>query len=84
MKPKKEQLLSVFMLILAGVVLVSSIVYLITGKLIPGLIPLSQAALMVPMYSLWKNREPKWIGVLFLVAGILNLIAGVLQIVLPH
>ncbi|MBQ3504839.1 MAG: hypothetical protein IJA75_09080 [Oscillospiraceae bacterium] len=84
MKLNKQRLLSAAMLLLAAVVLVSAIVYLITGKMVPGLMPLSQAALMVPMYFLWKNREPKWIGILFIIAGILNLIAGIMQIAIPH
>lgn len=84
MNNKKERLLSASMILLSLVVLVSSIVYLITGKMIPGLMPLSQAALMVPMYLLWKNREPKWIGILFIVACALNIIAGIAQIVIPH
>ena len=84
MKSKREKILSISMVVLALVVLVSTVVYLITDKMIPGLMPLSQAALMVPMYSLWKNREPKWISYLFILAGILNLIAGVMQIIVPH
>lgn len=84
MKNKKEKILSISMVVLALVVLVSTAVYLITDKMIPGLMPLSQAALMVPMYILWKNREPKWISYLFILAGILNLIAGVMQIIVPH
>lgn len=84
MKSKKERLISAAMILLAIVVLVATVVYLITGKMIPGLMPLSQAALMVPMYLLWKNREPKWIRILFIVACILNIIAGIAQIVVPH
>lgn len=83
MNSKKERLLSAVVILLALVVLVSTVVYLITGNYIPGLMPLSQAALMVPMYSLWKSREPRWISYLFLVAGVLNVIAGILQIVKP-
>lgn len=84
MNNKKERLLSASMILLSIVVLVSSIVYLITGKMIPGLMPLSQAALMVPMYLLWKNREPKWISILFIAACVLNIFAGIAQIVIPH
>ena len=84
MNNKKERLLSASMILLSIVVLVSSIVYLITGKMIPGLMPLSQAALMVPMYLLWKNREPKWIRILFIAACVLNIFAGIAQIVIPH
>ena len=84
MKPKKQLLLSAAMLVLTAVVLISVGVYLITGEMVPGLMPLSQAALMVPMYSLWQSREPKWIGILFIIAGILNLIAGIMQIAIPH
>ena len=84
MKSKKEKILSISMVVLALVVMVSTVAYLITDKMIPGLMPFSQAALMVPTYILWKNREPKWIGILFLVACVLNLIAGVMQIVVPH
>ena len=84
MKSKKERLISAAMILLAIVVLVSTVVYLITSKMIPGLMPLSQAALMVPMYLLWKNREPKWIHILFIAACVLNIIAGIAQIVVPH
>ena len=84
MNNKKERLLSASMILLSIVVLVSSIVYLITGKMIPGLMPLSQAALMVPTYLLWKNREPKWISILFIAACVLNIFAGIAQIVIPH
>lgn len=84
MKTKKERLLSAVMLLLLTVVLVSTIVYLVTGNMIPGLMPLSQAWLMIPMYSLWKNRELKWISILFIVAFVLNVIAGIAQIVVPH
>ena len=84
MKSKKERLISAAMILLAIVVLVSTVVYLITSKMIPGLMPLSQAALMVPMYLLWKNREPKWISILFIAACVLNIFAGIAQIVIPH
>lgn len=84
MKSKKEKILSISMVVLALVVLVSTAVYLITDQMIPGLMPMSQAALMVPMYILWRNREPKCISYLFILAGILNLIAGVMQIAVPH
>ena len=84
MKSRKEKILSVVIIILALVVLISTVVYLITDKAIPGLMPLSQAALMIPMFLLWRNREPKWISYLFILAGILNLIAGVMQIAVPH
>lgn len=84
MKPGKDRLLSVVMILLALVVLVSTIVYLFTGNYIPGLMPLSQAALMVPMYSLWRNREPRWISFLFLIAGVLNVLAGIMQIINPN
>ena len=82
MNNKKERLLSASMILLSIVVLVSSIVYLITGKMIPGLMPLSQAALMVPMYLHWKNREPKWISILFIAACDLTIFAGIEQIVI--
>ena len=72
------------MVVLALVVLVSTVVYLITDKMIPGLMPLSQAVLMIPMYLLWKNREPKWIRCLFVLAGFLNLLAGIMQIIKAH
>ena len=84
MNSRKEKIFAIVMIALAVVVLVSTTVYLITDKMIPGLMPLSQAALMIPMFLLWKNREPRWISYLFILAGILNLIAGVMQIVVPH
>lgn len=84
MNSKKEKILAIVMTALAVVVLVSTVAYLITDKMIPGLMPLSQAALMVPMFLLWRNREPKWISYLFILAGILNLIAVVMQIAVPH
>lgn len=84
MNSRKEKILAIVMTALAVVVLVSTVAYLITDKMIPGLMPLSQAALMVPMFLLWRKREPKWISYLFILAGILNLIAGVMQIAVPH
>ena len=84
MNSRKEKILAIVMTVLAVVVLVSTVAYLITDKMIPGLMPLSQAALMVPMFLLWRNREPKWISYLFILAGILNLIAVVMQIAVPH
>ena len=84
MNSRKEKILAIVMTALAVVVLVSTVAYLITDKMIPGLMPLSQAALMIPMFLLWRNREPKWISYLFILAGILNLIAGVMQIAVPH
>lgn len=84
MNSRKEKILAIVMTALAVVVLVSTVAYLITDKMIPGLMLLSQAALMVPMFLLWRNREPKWISYLFILAGILNLIAVVMQIAVPH
>ena len=84
MNSRKEKIIAIVMTVLAVVVLVSTAVYLITDQMIPGLMPLSQAALMVPMFLLWRKREPKWISYLFILAGILNLIAGVMQIAVPH
>lgn len=84
MNSRKEKILAIVMTVLAVVALVSTVAYLITDKMIPGLMPLSQAALMVPMFLLWRNREPKWISYLFILAGTLNLIAGVMQIAVPH
>lgn len=84
MNSRKEKILAIVMTALAVVVLVSTVAYLITDKMIPGLMPLSQAALMVPMFLLWRNREPKWISYLFILAGILNLISAVMQIAVPH
>ena len=84
MNSRKEKILAIVMTALAVVVLVSTVAYLITDKMIPGLMLLSQAALMVPMFLLWRNREPKWISYLFILAGILNFIAGVMQIAVPH
>lgn len=84
MNSRKEKILAIVMTALAVVVLVSTVAYLITDKMIPGLMPFSQAALMIPMFLLWRNREPKWISYLFILAGILNLIAGVMQIAAPH
>ena len=84
MNSRKEKIIAIVMTVLAVVVLVSTVAYLITDKMIPGLMPLSQAALMIPMFLLWRNREPKWISYLFILAGILNLIAGVMQIAVPH
>ena len=84
MNSRKEKILAIVMTALAVVVLVSTVAYLITDKMIPGLMLLSQAALMVPMFLLWRKREPKLISYLFILAGILNLIAGVMQIAVPH
>ena len=84
MNSRKEKIIAIVMTVLAVVVLVSTVAYLITDKMIPGLMPLSQAALMVPMFLLWSKRAPKWLSYQFILAGILNLIAGVMQIAVPH
>ena len=67
---------------LATLVLVFSTIYLLTGWMIPGLLPFAQAALMIPMFLLWrKQTHHRWIGTLFAVAAVLNVIAGIMQIV---
>jgi len=81
---KSHKLLSFAMIVLAVVVLVLSLVYLFTEWMIPGLLPICQALLMIPMFMLWKDREPKWISILFVVAGVLNVIAAIMQIFLDH
>lgn len=82
MKNKKDCLLTVIIVLLAAVVVVSTLVYLFTDKMIPGLQPFAQAALMVPMILLWKRTQNnQWISLLFVVAAVLNVIAGIMQIV---
>ena len=82
MKNKKDILLTVIMLLLAAVVIVSTLVYLLTDKMIPGLQPFAQAALMVPMILVWKRTQNnQWISFLFVIAAVLNVIAGIMQIV---
>lgn len=82
MKKNKQQIWAAAVIILALIVLAASIVYLLTGKMVPGLIPLSSALLMLPMLMLWgrKQENGKLYAILFLSASILNLIAGILQI----
>ena len=82
MKNKKDILLTVIILLLAVVVIVSTMIYLFTDKMIPGLQPFAQAALMVPMILIWKRTQKnQWISLLFVIAAILNVIAGIMQIV---
>lgn len=82
MKKNKQQIWAAAVIILALIVLAASIVYLLTGKMVPGLIPLSSALLMLPMLILWgrKQENGKLYAILFLSASILNLIAGILQV----
>lgn len=82
MKNKKDILLSAVLLLLAAVVIVSTLVYLLTDKMIPGLQPFAQAAMMLPMILLWKRTQKnQWISILFVFAAVLNVIAGIMQIV---
>jgi len=78
----KNRLLLFLVLTLAAVVMVLSLVYIFTDWMIPGLLPFCQAVLMIPMYKLWKDKKPRWIGIMFVVAAVLNVIAGIMQIVL--
>ncbi|MBQ8835219.1 MAG: hypothetical protein IJ001_09920 [Oscillospiraceae bacterium] len=78
---KKDKLLAVIVILLGVIVMAASIVYIVTDRMIPGLIPLCSAVLMVPMILLWrKNENGKLYAFLFMTASILNLIAAVLQI----
>lgn len=78
----KNKIFIVLFLTLALLVMLLSFVYLVSGWMVPGLLPFCQAALVVPMYKLWKGKEPKWIGLLFIVAAVLNVIAGIMQILI--
>jgi len=56
-------------------------IYLVSGNMIPGLIPLCSAALMIPFILLWgKQENGKIYSVIFLISALLNLIAAILQI----
>lgn len=83
MKSKKDLVLTVVVIFLALAVTAASIVYLVTEKMVPGLIPLLSAVLMVPMILVTRKQPTggKLTMILFIAAAILNLIAGIMQIV---
>lgn len=77
----KNKKLEITTMIVALVVLVSSVVYLITKKMIPGLSSFGLALLMVLIYISEKNNKNRtWVNVLLLFAFVLNIIAGVAQV----
>lgn len=66
-------------ILLAAVVTVSTVIYLLTDNMIPGLTPFCTAALMVP---LWKQqKQNKAVAVMLIIAAILNVAAGIMQII---
>lgn len=78
----KDKVFIVLFLTLAFLVILLSFVYLVSGWMVPGLLPFCQAVLAIPMYKFWKSKEPKWIGILFFIAAVLNVIAGIMQILM--
>lgn len=78
---RRKLLLTVLMIALAVIVIVASVIYLGTDKMIPGLIPMGSAGIMVLMILQWRRDENgKLYAILFAIAGILNLISAVMQI----
>ena len=79
----KQFLISLSICVLGAIAVAGSVYYLITGNLIPGVIPLSTALLMLPLWNVYSTRVQtqsymKW---LFVGVFLLNLLTGVLQIV---
>jgi len=80
---KKDKFITVVIITLSIILILASSIYLITEKMIPGLIPLLTAVLMIPMIALWGNRpdKGKLYAILFATAAVLNMIAGIMQII---
>lgn len=81
---KKEKMLSTAITILAVIVIVLAAANFLGDISIPGLLPLSTAALMAAFVVLFnqKNKEEnKVISIICLVAAILDAISGILQVV---
>lgn len=78
MKNKKDIVLS----ILVVIIIAASIIYLISGQMIPGFIPLLQSLLMILMIVNWRKRRDNGIlyASIFAIAAVLNLIAAIMQI----
>lgn len=78
---KRDKALSWIIIGVSILIMGVSLLYLITGFMVPGLIPLGSAILMVPLLLFYRKRENgKMYAVLFLSAAVLNLIAGVMQL----
>lgn len=85
---KKDKVLRTIGIIAAVITLVSSIIYLYFGKLIPGLSPLTLAVVMaICARSIHQRKGRKsdhyelFLELIFLFACLLNVIAGICQIV---
>lgn len=78
---KRDKLLAVLVILLGVVLIAATLLFLLTDRMIPGLIPICSAVLMVPMMLLWRGQKNGTLySILFLAAGVLNLIAAILQI----
>lgn len=78
---KRDKLWAVLVILLGVVLIAATLLFLLTDRMIPGLIPICSAVLMVPMMQLWRGQENGTLySILFLAAGVLNLIAAILQI----
>ncbi|MFZ2537490.1 MAG: hypothetical protein WAX04_01135 [Oscillospiraceae bacterium] len=84
----KEKALNVVGIVAAIVAMVSSMIYLFTQKMIPGLSPLALAVLMGILLWNYKKKNKtqtiknyKIVSILFLVACVLNFVSGIIQIV---
>ena len=80
----KNKVFLILFLTLAVIVMILSFVYMFTDWMIPGLLPFSQALLMIPIVLTWNRTQQKsrWIPALFAVAALLNVIAGIMQLVM--
>lgn len=75
---KRDKLLAVLVILLGVVLIAATLLFLLTDRMIPGLIPICSAVMMM---LLWRGQENgKLYSILFLTAGVLNLIAAILQI----
>lgn len=68
--------------LLGGIVALASVYYLITGILIPGVIPIGTALLMIPLWLHFGNKmkNQKLMLLLVCAAFALNMISGIMQL----
>lgn len=75
---KKNKMYLIVTLALSVIVITLSIVYLVTGKMIPGVNCFCTATLVLIMA--FSKKYGKFSQVLFGIAAVLNIIVGILQI----
>ncbi|WP_249029067.1 hypothetical protein [Tannockella kyphosi] len=79
---KKDKILDISTIVFSVIVIALSVIYVITGNMIPGLNPLCLSVLIIFMFFNDKiTGKNIYMKSLFLIAASLNVIAGIIQLV---